>query len=227
MSQKSQEFLRTSILNNIRPRLVAEQNIKKEQERDVFVEHFLDLGIAYQANIGGIPCTITKFMLKQAGIKTKGLQEVAIRNMEPEVEIQDMVSVISEGMFHEKNKIVEQETPPMYVVRAGQFFGKEEITNGAAAILSERVREKILGYIGESAYLLPCSTEEIIACPCRSMDPMSRKMEERELLDIIRTVNRSECINDPLFLSDNLYRLQKDGRITVITGKGGSVYESV
>lgn len=157
--------------------------------------------------------TLTDRLLEGYGITINELHAQALKNMgaEPyrfrglnEV-IMEMLS--SSDMIEDAEDIAAQidEVPnTMYVLT------NEKNTNGAAVIVSEKVRKEIAEKVGDF-FVLPSSIHEVLIIP------KSSGMEPRELQKMVCEVNQSQ-VAPPERLSDNVYEYNlKDARLSIAT----------
>lgn len=157
--------------------------------------------------------TLTDRLLEGYGITIDELHAQALKNMESlpyrfrgmnEV-IKEMLS--SSNMLDDAEDIaaqIDEEPNIMYVLT------NEININGAAVIISEKVRHEIAHEVGDF-YVLPSSIHEVLIVP------KSSGMEPRELQKMVCEVNQSQ-VDPPERLSNNVYEYNsKDARLSIVT----------
>ena len=82
---------------------------------------------------------------------------------------------------------------------------------GATLILLKEVREKIHSFFGESVYVLPSSTHELILAPVSKMCCSSEELYKM-VLEVNQTLHPMDV------LADSLYMLELDGTLSIVHG---------
>ncbi len=105
--------------------------------------------------------------------------------------------------------VEEAQMLPIYVLST------EEGVFGASLIANCKVREMVYKCFGE-CYILPSSVHEVLIVPEKAYPGNSREQVEHDLLLMVETINITE-LSPQEVLTDSIYRLGKDGEMSVIT----------
>ena len=184
---------RENILSTVKPKLVSKDNIENVIENELVYERYLDMLVLYYIEIEEFSTegmtasyTLKEVNLACSGISIEELHDVALKNIEKDYFIRNMSEVICEimGMSPEE---MEEETAQgnhgdemkMLVISTASK------TNGASAILSDRVLGKISEKMEGDYYIIPSSIHECIAIP-------SDEVEPDEIRNMVMEVNDSQ-----------------------------------
>lgn len=175
----------------------------REQLQTLVHRRYLDLAEVYYLKIpigeegwgnGNIPVQF----LEEWGIGAEELAEQAEANMETEgYGIQSMKEFLAETFSREEALLPEPPDTGLYLIqnRRREF--------GAGVLSSRRLMKRFMEEVGESCYILPSSTHELLAVPL-SMQP-----EPEALRAMVREVNQT-AVGPEEFLSDSVYYCHKD-----------------
>lgn len=184
------------ILSHVYPRVYGRRNMDNFDQFDRFYTEYLDMLVGYYVLIDEL-CTDTEIAsmpltnadLERMHISKEAVEREAIRHICEEAEINTLISMIPDANVL---GIRFQDECKMYVVS-----NKRQI-NGAAAILSRKVQEKMAELIGDSYYVLPSSIHEVICCPFNDAE---------ELKNMVCQVNNDVVMLDDK-LTDSVYRYE-------------------
>ncbi len=148
-----------------------------------------EFAISYQIKIssggqGYYATQIKDCMLESWGVSEEELHEAALSNMNLPLNFVLRKAEDVTGMPGRS---------PMFILTT-----KKQI-HGATAIISDEVRQNVGKYMGGDYYILPSSIHELIILPKKSAADVCA------LERIVRRANRSSCVSEDEFLSDNVY----------------------
>lgn len=189
------DFIRDKeyILANVLPRLVSNNNVEYVSNGDYIYDEFLDMFQLYyvttpQVERGAV--TLSEQILSMAGVSKEEIKEAATRNMEREVNILSLASML--GM--PENEV------PMYVC------SNKDMRWGAAVMACPKFIEEVRDILGESFFILPSSVHECLVIP---------KTEEADfLLEMVKNVNATEVAPSDK-LTDALYAVENNAVVKV------------
>lgn len=156
-------------------------------------ERLHDLAFVVKCETGGDrPVLITDDICEKSGLCKEELFQIVRKNSRREGYQCTTLGAILSGSF--PGDIFSPDGLPAYVLRNSRNL------YGASALLSDDVLYHVYEIIGESFYVLPSSTHELILVPESfiKMKPLS------ELKQIVSEVNR-EVVSEEDYLSDNVY----------------------
>ncbi|MBQ6903291.1 MAG: hypothetical protein IJQ26_02115 [Lachnospiraceae bacterium] len=216
-----------SVKDKINCRLInAEHNAEYLSDKphtmmdDLAVTYHVDLGETEQ---GHATTPVTNILMKQYGIDTDELHDVAIRNMDvlspmsfktmsetmAELMLPDM---LSGGMSREEATDMVKGMFPPELDRGMYVLTNQSKHHGAAVILNPKTMDEITEKVGKEYYILPSSIHEVLIVPKRD------GMELKDLEGMVRDVNGTqvaphERLSDHVFAYDikahELFRADK------------------
>lgn len=195
--------------NRIMPELI---NVSENKQLLKSIPHQMiaDLAVIYVILIEGVDgyiatTKISNALMKMYGLTVDELHRLAVENMEKHCEIEFIglgQKILGEMNVAEKS----EETEPVNVLSV-----LNDIGGSAAAVLSEKVMERVIDKVGENFYILPASVHEVLIV---SAD-LNSANELQNLQDIVKSVN-AETLDPKERLSDAVYiydREKKEIRI--------------
>ena len=189
---------RDSILANVKPKLI---NYEKNAEMLENVPHkrVLDLAVTYalffKEDFGefmAASATVTNELMQNLKISQDELDRAAFENLKG-----SGPSAVSFG------KLLEEaigDDCGLDALRTAFVVTNKDRNYGASCVLSPGVLDTVAD--GRDLFVLPASVHEMIVVPCDQGDAA-------ELAEIVRSVNRTDCINENEFLSDSVYVYRK------------------
>lgn len=169
------------ILSHVLPKLIPGSNKDAVENRGMVYTEFLDLIVLYFVPVeelcdknGVASYTLQENVLNMAGVTLEEVHEHAIENLEKEVEVKSMSSIIAEmmGFEEELDEMMVPDDVTMWVV------SNKSRVNGAAAILSKTVMNELVEKFGDKFAILPSSIHECIAVPAGSRDDFATMIQE-------------------------------------------------
>lgn len=187
---------RDIFMNQALPRLVSASNEENLIKNDIAYIKFLDMCVLFfipleeSDSIGYI--TIKNRVLKALGISLEDIHLVSIRNLESQVEMKNMLSVLTEDCSDDDEHFL-----PMWVC-TNKFQ-----RYGAAAILCQSVLRKLELKLGGKFFIFPSSIHEVIAVPC--FDEVEQLPEYIELVNEINMteVHLEDKLTDSVYIFKN------------------------
>lgn len=191
---------RDTFMNQALPRLVSASNEEHLIKDDIAYIKFLDMCVLFfipleeSDSIGCI--TIKNRVLKALGISLEDIHFESIRNLESQVEIKNMMEVLTQ-MEKFDFPVLEIGFLPMWVC-TNKFQ-----RYGAAAILCQSVLRKLELKLGGKFFIFPSSIHEVIAVPC--FDEVEQLPEYIELVNEINMteVHLEDKLTDSVYIFKN------------------------
>lgn len=182
------------MMNIVIPRLVPGKDVSVMKEHGIIAEEYLDMGITYLVLQKDKYIGLCQSHIAGLRITERDIFESAVRNIEKTAEIKPIETVLSEMM----------DTPMSpSLPRSGLYVvSRKEVNFGAAAILSPKVRKKVLETLDGPVMVIPSSVHEMLA-----FSYCEENVEE--VIKIIKDVNRTQ-ISRQEYLSDSLYAIRKN-----------------
>lgn len=182
------------ILDSIMPWLVPGRDVAGMKAQGFIVEEYLDMGIAYLMPLHDKFIAVRRNNLLEMGVSEKELLEIAKRNIGKTTEMKPIDQAISEVIDSPPDsKAIESDL----IVVCGNWNGY-----GASAIISPKVRRKIVNKFQGPAMVIPSSVHEVLVFPyCEDI--------AEESIETIKEIN-STLVSDSEYLSDNLYMIWED-----------------
>lgn len=191
-----------AVKNNLYFKLV---NAEKNKEMLANAPHkvFLDLAIVYYVKVfqnkdeNGV-IQVHNQLLQYWNIDNDTLFDIALHNTQQEYRgrVSSMFSMISELMDEafeaEFFDLAADKDIPMYVATNRQKY------LGAGVVIYNGLLRSFAKQIGESFYILPSSTHEVLFVP------ISAGLNEEYLKEMVQSVNETE-VSEQEFLSNNIY----------------------
>lgn len=191
------------VLSHVRPRLANNKFESVYADEGILFDRFLDLIVTYYVPMTiGVQFgsyTIRREHLKNTGICADELRHAAHSNMESDLYIQPMSTVISDmtgcDMGNDESSI------PMMIASTGEAM--EQGSYGASVLLSSAAMAKTARQLyTDSIYILPSSTHEVIAIPSSLGDSDSLREMVREINDTIVSDNPRDVLSDTVYRYD-------------------------
>lgn len=192
------------IRNRIIPKLI---NAAANKELLTNLPHrkIADLAVIYQIyytmdNGIGSTLEITQQLLDIYHLTIDELHQLAVRNMENifEMKFIGLMQQLTESFALSTNqdpmKFTEVRNP---VDEPIKVLCLSEYSDGASAVLSEKIMNTVIERMGKDFYILPSSLMEVLIIP-------NDILEVSEMKEIVRTVN-IEAVKKEDFLSDEIY----------------------
>lgn len=182
------------MMNIVIPRLVPGKDVSVMKEHGIIAEEYLDMGITYLVLQKDKYIVLCQSHITGLRITERDIFESAVRNIEKTAEIKLIETVLSEMM----------DTPMSPSLPGSGLYvvSRKEVDFGAAAILSPKVRKKVLETLDGPVMVIPSSVHEMLAFSyCED--------NVEEVIKTIRDVNRTE-ISRQEYLSDSLYAIRKN-----------------
>lgn len=189
------DFIRNKeyILANVLPRLVSNNNVEYVSNGNYIYDEFLDMFQLYYVptpQVEGGTVTLSEQVLSMAGVSKKEIKEAAVRNLEDEVNIFSLSSML--GM--PENEV------PMYVC------SNKDMKWGAAVMSCPKFVEEVQDRLGERFFILPSSVHECLVIP--------QTDETDFFLNMVKTVNATEVAPSDK-LTDALYAVENNAVVKV------------
>lgn len=188
---------RSYIEKNVLPRIESEKNMMYLKREGFACRSYLDFVISYAVVLddfdkeGIASVKLTSYILEQAGISLDEIHEMAMKNLEKDIQVDTMWNMLS-GLMGE-GEVPEDGFAPMWVMTNSKRM------YGAAALLSNSTLQKISDELGSDLIILPSSVNEVIIM---KRDDKSYDMEM--MLQMVRDVNEAVVSADEK-LTDNCY----------------------
>ena len=194
---------REDVLQNIFPMLSSKDKKEKLEKRGILTDSFLDMTVSFYIPLEGdsekqFTAPLTKDVAEKHGITLKEAYSASVANIERELSYMSMTEVVCSmtGMDPEETGIAGS---PMMVLT------KKDKSRGAALILSENVRKKLLrSSESGKVIVLPSSIHECIVLND------SDSFTGEELKSMVMDVNENE-VSDEDKLSDSVYIVDGEG----------------
>ena len=194
------------VMEHVMPKIInAETNMPGIEQNDIAYVPLDDLGFVcvfylpvpdFDKDGSTASCTLHFKHLESLDIPIHELYERSLSNIAEDVEFKSMNEVLLGFIPADGAEIPEDVDELMYVL------SNHSKTNGAAAILSEKVQEMIADTIGADYWIIPASINELIIVK-KGTDPADTSNAET-FLEMIKDVNDSQVAVCDL-LSYNLY----------------------
>ncbi|OUP62655.1 DUF5688 family protein [Sellimonas sp.] len=176
---------------------------------DLYVAAYLFLPVEGEP----VKLRITKDLLEYYEISETDFWDRCLDNLEADACIQDMQEIVQNMIFlsgkttnlFRKGALPDPTSETMYVVKTES----NESNYGAAAILLQEVRRKLLECWPDGVYILPSSLHEVI-CAEKTDDPSRRDF----LQETVKAVNYKEVTPEDR-LSDSVYELLPSGEVVL------------
>lgn len=194
---------KSEILATVLPRLAPGNNPDKYSEYARV--SFLDMTVLFylpflKDNDLFTTILIPDRIVKEYDITITELFDAACKNMEQEITVDSMDSIMEE-LTGVPIKDLCGQSPLLVVCNKERFLG-------AASILNNRILYKIQKKVGDFV-VLPSSIHEVIIVPYDS------DVDVQDLVYMVHSVNETEVLPEDK-LSDNIY-IWKNGRFTVVS----------
>lgn len=193
------------VKENVQMMILDKANLKRIQETDFVYElteqflvlFYVDVINDENEDYNGT-MKITNQICQIAGVKKNELFSYARKNMEADLSIRTMQSVMAELLGMDFGEMEDSQDIPMYVVTNKKKF------YGASAILCEKTYEILSNALGEKFIILPSSIHECIAIP------YADESEQQGLIDMVMEVNATQ-VDIEERLSDQIYICDRTG----------------
>lgn len=210
---------KTYILDKVVYKLI---NAEKNADQLAGVPHIsvLDLAAIYRVDISQETdstawFTISNKLCDTYGINQEELDKAARKNTEQKgFRVQDVISFMIEEMF--RGTELEEADIKKMKEEAGEstlyIMNSVLYKDGASILLYGSYFKKLADDLGRDLYVLPSSTEEILACPVVEGD----EKEQNAFREMVVQVNMMDVPSTKI-LSNNLYRFSREThKLTVV-----------
>lgn len=206
------ELTREYILGHVLPRVVSGDSIPELEQGGVAYVPLMDMAVYFYVPLGEAlqdEDTLSSFslmdsMLQAAGIGLDELCRAAKDNVPGECVVSSLPAVLEELLGQEGGK----EDAGLVMLLLSNRWN----VNGAGAIYSEAMLEKIAGMLGSRFFIFPSSIHELICVPASGLDL-------DECADMVAEINALHVHPDER-LTDSVYVWDK-GRLECYPHKGG------
>jgi hypothetical protein len=192
---KIENLMDTLTKDKIMPRLIPQKGNEEMLKQS---PHFLmdDLAVLYYFDLENASIRITNQIANEKKWLPEEIHQYAKENIEQHILFGPMHQFLAELMQQTEIDLDESQLfKPMFILT------NDKKQYGAAAVVSDKIMEKVEEIIGEDFYIIPSSQHEVIILP-------NEIMPVKEVEEMIKEVNRTEVSVDD-FLSDCVYRYNK------------------
>ena len=200
--EKVKEKIRIKLVNKDNNPQYLENKPYTPVAEDLVAVYYIDLA---ESSAGQSSITINNGIMNMYnGITLEDIHKQALKNLDKTVRFTDMLSVLSDlGGESLIDDIPANAENQMYILTTS------DKTNGASAILCERVMRDIAIMIGEDYFVIPSSCAELI------LVPKTDGIDSQNLRTMLWEVNEA-CVSPEDRLSDNVYIYDYDKHSLVI-----------
>lgn len=189
---------RSYIEENVIPRIESEKNMMFLKREGFACRSYLDFVITYAVVLdnfmkdGMASVKLTTDILEKAGISMDEIHEMAIRNMEKDIQVDSLWNILSGMMGGFPVPMEEASGPKMWVMsNSSKHYG-------AAALLSKSKLQDLSEELGGDLVILPSSINELIVLKVDDAYDMDM------MLQMVKDVN-STTVSAEEKLTDNCY----------------------